>query len=136
MFCKTYSGDLGCAKRMLMSFHIHNKDSIKMYMSVPEREIELFHEFTNENVTLISDESYAKKYFSTTTKHGFSIGYFNHEVCKLAFWETGLAQNYLCVDSDLIFIRDFYIVDFMADKQTPIHSFGYGQGSFYRKMVS
>ena len=41
---------------------------------------------------------------------GLSAGYINQEIVKLCFWETGLADNYLCLDSDAEFVRDFHVV--------------------------
>lgn len=119
MFCKTYSNDLKYCKKMLESFNKFNKDNIELIISVPENEINLFDNLKSENVKIITDESYAKQYFATKTRWSFSIGYFNQEICKLAFWETNIAENYLCLDSDVIFIRDFHYKDFMKDEHTP-----------------
>lgn len=119
MYCKTYSKDIERLKKMLQSFEQFNKDNILMYISVPDAETNLFEEFQNDNVKIITDESYAKEYFATQTKHGFGVGYVNQEICKLSFFEAGLLENYLCIDSDVIFIRDFFVNDFMRDKTTP-----------------
>ena len=120
MFCKTYSEDLERFRILSKSFHEHNVDKISLYISVPEQDLELFKEFEiNDNVFLISDESYAVEYMIKEKINNFSIGYFNQEICKLSFWETNLVENYLCIDSDVIFIRDFYVSDFMHDENTP-----------------
>jgi hypothetical protein len=119
MFCKTYSKDCNRLINMLNFFNRHNVENIPLYISVPENELKMFEKLQNNNIKIITDESYAGSYFASSTKHGFSIGYFNQEVCKLSFWETDLCENYLCIDSDLIFIRDFYISDFMYNKTTP-----------------
>ena len=37
----------------------------------------------------------------------------------MAFWERGLAENYFCADSELVFVRDFGHDDFMFDDVTP-----------------
>lgn len=119
MFCKTYSGDLERFKIMIDSFNRYNFDNIKMYVSVPETDLKIFEKYKSHNVCLLSDESYAGKYFADKTNHGFSLGYFNQEICKLAFWETGTSKNYLALDADAQFIRPFYVSDFMADNETP-----------------
>lgn len=122
MFCKTYSGDLKRFELMLSSFNQHNVDGIRMYVSVPCNELSVFEKFRSNNVVVISDESYAKDYFFNNKhiyKGELSLGYCNQEICKLSFWESRLVKNYLCIDSDLIFVRDFYESDFMADKNTP-----------------
>ena len=119
MFCKTYRGDTERFQNMIQSFNRFNKQNIKLFVSVPENDLVLFREFKNENIELIADESYAKNYFTNEEYFGLSVGYVNQEICKLSFWEAGLAKNYLCIDSDLEFIRDFYVSDFMADSDTP-----------------
>ena len=124
MFCKTYRKDLNSFKRMINSFNKYNIKSIPMFVSVPELDLEIFKNFESDTVQFISDESYAKDYFVDLSDDisafwGLTEGYVNQEICKLSFWENELAQNYLCIDSDLIFIRDFSIEDFMVDENTP-----------------
>lgn len=119
MYCKTYSKDLELFKNMLKSFDEFNKDNIWMYVSVPQIELDLFKDFEGENLKIITDESFAEGHFATKTRHGFGLGYVNQEICKLCFFETGVCENYLCIDSDATFIRDFYVKDFMRDEKTP-----------------
>ena len=119
MFCKTYNGDLERFKNMIKSFNKFNVENITLYVSVPENDLELFKCFESDTVKIITDESYAKNYFSNEEYFGLTTGYVNQEICKLSFWETGISENYLCIDSDLEFIRDFYVSDFMADENTP-----------------
>jgi hypothetical protein len=119
MFCKTYSGDLERFKLLLASFHKYNQDNIFLYVSVGEKDFPAFEKLSSNNVKIISDESYARDYFPNESFHNLSLGYINQEICKLSFWESSLADNYLCLDADCLFIRDFYVSDFMADKNTP-----------------
>jgi hypothetical protein len=116
--CKTYDGDIVRFERLYKSLLYHNKDNIPFIISVPENINDVFRN-RFPDVRVISDESYAGKYFSTEEFWGLSKGYINQEICKLSFWETGIALNYLFVDSDAYFIKDFYFKDFMADKETP-----------------
>ena len=119
MFCKTYSGDLDRFTLMLESFNKYNAENTSLIVSVPESELSIFKKFESATATIITDESYAGKYFTIEKLHNLPVGYVNQEICKLAFWESKIAKNYLCLDSDLLFIRDFYESDFMADKDTP-----------------
>jgi hypothetical protein len=50
---------------------------------------------------------------------GVRPGYINQEIIKLAFWELGLAANYLPVDSDAVFLRPFGVSDFMHSIDVP-----------------
>lgn len=119
--CKTYRGDIQSFTRLYRTYKQHNIDNIPLYISVPETDRYLFQEKVKveDNVVIISDESYAEEYFTNEEYWGLSKGYINQEICKLSFWETGIARNYLCIDSDVYFIRDFYLTDFMANKETP-----------------
>lgn len=117
--CKTYGVDYDSFCRLFESYRLHNVDSIPFYVSVPEKDIKLFQSFVGADATVISDESYAGVHFTTQEYWGLKKGYINQEICKLSFWETSVAENYLCIDSDAYFIRDFYQSDFMADDKTP-----------------
>jgi len=121
MYCKTYSVDIDRFKVMLDSFAQHNKDNIKLYVSVPAHELNLYSEIESKinNVVVISDESFAEPYLATIGHWGMSIGYANQEICKLTFFKTGFAENYLTIDSDAYFIRDFFVSDFMFDTNKP-----------------
>jgi len=119
MYCKTHSKDFKRLKNMLNSFKKYNRDKVLLYISVPQLELDLFMPLKDENIEIMTDESYAEKYFATNTRYGFGISYVNQEICKLCFWEAGFCENYLCIDSDVTFIRDFYISDFMRDEKTP-----------------
>ena len=119
MFCKTYAGDYKVFARLLNSIKKHNKDDIKLVVSCPQNDYSLFKQFESDIIQIITDESYAGKYLTTSELRGLSIGYINQEICKLAFAETKLAGNYLCLDSDTIVIRDFFLSDFMYDENVP-----------------
>lgn len=119
MYCKTYSGDFERLSNLLKSIKKYNKDNIPLYISAPEHELYLFRPFSRANIFVISDESFAEKYLAKTGHSKMSVGYINQQICKLTFHKTALTKNYLCLDSDTIFIRNFYISDFMYDDKTP-----------------
>lgn len=119
MYCKTYSKDFNACKNMVTSFNEHNKDNIKLYISVPEQDLDMFNELSSENIFVITDESYSKDYFITYNDTKYEKGWLNQQICKLSFWENNFTENYLCIDSDAIFIRDFYLSDFMKDEVIP-----------------
>ncbi|MBR1479356.1 MAG: hypothetical protein IJ599_00435 [Alphaproteobacteria bacterium] len=119
IFVKTYSRDFEHFKLMISSFNKHNVCHVPMFVSVPQSELGLFTSFKSDTVSIISDESYAGEYFIKQSYFNRGIGYLNQQVCKLSFWECGFAENYLCVDSEVVFIRDFIPSDFMFDEHTP-----------------
>lgn len=119
MFCKTFSEDIERFEQLIKSFMKYNKDNIKMYVSCPKQELQLFLKFRNENVKIISDESIPVEYYMENESKIFSRGYMNQQIAKLGFYKLNLCNHYFCVDSDVLFIRDFYLNDFMYDEQTP-----------------
>lgn len=119
MYCKTYRGDFQRASVMVETFNKHNRDDIKLYLSAPLEDQHLFAPFANRNIEVITDESYAAPFLTDQPLNGMSPGYVNQEICKLTFYTTGLADNYLAIDSDCVLIRDFYVSDFMHDAGIP-----------------
>ena len=115
---KTYEGDLDYVERLLVSFHRHNLDDLQLVISCPERDRRLFDRFAGETVSVMNDEDVTNQLVVVEVA-GIRPGYINQEIVKLAFWETGIARNYMCLDSDGVFLRDFDISEFMFDEETP-----------------
>lgn len=119
LFCKSYAGDLELVKLLVKSCERFNKDRIPLYISVPETDLNLFAKnLENTGVYLITDESITTNLIFDSDEW-FTPGYINQQLVKLSFWETRLAKNYFCIDSDSYFLRDFFYHDFMADDETP-----------------
>ena len=120
MFCKTFHGDIERVQILVETFNQFNQDKIKLYISAPAAELRLFAPMASETIEVISDESYADAFLTDKElASGMRAGYANQQICKLTFYLTGFATNYLTLDSDSIFIRDFYISDFMYDYGIP-----------------
>ncbi len=115
---KTHAPDLPYVERLLASCRRHNRTALPVYMVAPDAELASFRHLESHVTALIADSAFAE-HLTAVEVAGFSAGYINQEIIKLAFWESGLADNYLCLDSDAEFIRDFTATDFMADDTTP-----------------
>lgn len=115
---KSYSEDLEYTRRLVSSIEKFNTEHLPVFLVVPESELELFGEFKNSDVSVLSEELLAQ-HLVREPRAGFSAGYINQEIIKLSFWELGLCSNYFCVDSDAEFIRPFGSSDFMYDSDTP-----------------
>ena len=120
---KTYKGDFERACNLVASFTKHNIDAIKLFIVVDHEDWNLFKNLESEIVRLISSGDLNVEFLSLNhqlaVKFHSTPGYINQQIVKLSFWETGLCQNYLCLDSDGEFIRDFRVEDFMYDENTP-----------------
>jgi len=117
-FLKSYAPDVEFAHRFLDSFTKHNVDGIPLILVVPDSDINLFDSFTDAGHAVLG-ESRFEQWLPYESIHGNSIGYTHHQVIRLSFWELGLGQNYLNVDSEMVFLRDFRVSDFLADDITP-----------------
>lgn len=119
---KTYEKDFSYAKRLLTSFAKYNRDGITCYVVAPGvSEKVLLDGLSDEvkkHVSLVAEEEW-EDLFTEESINGIRAGYINQEIVKLSFWEKGLCENYCCLDSDGVFIRDFYLKDFMFDEETP-----------------
>lgn len=118
MLLKSYKDDFHLASRLIESFHRHNAQGTSLYCVVPEEDLDVFGGLTAQTVTVMSERHF-HEHFTDKSVNGIRAGYINQEIVKLAFWEIGLVDNYFCVDSDAVFIRDFGEADFIAPDGYP-----------------
>lgn len=115
----TYIGDIEYAERLLLSYKKYNVDKIPLYIVAPGSDSKAFEKFADENIELLTYEAVTNNLVHDNSVFGIRPGYINQEIIKLAFWEKRLCENYFCMDSDGVFIKDFYVSDFMYDDITP-----------------
>lgn len=115
---RSYGPDAAYANRLVESFRRFNFEGIQLFCVVPTADVLLFEHLAGDDVTVMGDSQFAPMFVEEVV-HGLRPGYINQEIVKLAFWETGLADNYFCVDSEAVFLRPFGFADFMATDSTP-----------------
>lgn len=121
LYCKSYSTDLWRVVRLMQSIERFNDTRIPIYVSVPEAELPLFREHLGTtSAKLISDESIlqASPRLNLDLVAGMH-GAVAQQVVKSEFWRLGLADAYVCLDSDAVFIRPFSSDDFLAPDGYP-----------------
>lgn len=116
---KSYRPDLAYARRLVDSFHRFSDGTLTLHILVPSADVPEFTELAGPTVAVEPEESLVGSHLVAESLAGFSPGYINQQIVKLAFWETGRARNYLCLDSDAVFIRPFTRADFMAAPGVP-----------------
>jgi hypothetical protein len=121
LYCCTFRKDLLRTVRLAESIRKHNKNKIPFYISIPADDVELFKEYLKEFDVIIFDE---RDIFVANPKLDiqklYSIrGGLRQQVIKSEFWRLGISKNYLVLDSDCIFIRDFDESDFLAKDDVP-----------------
>jgi Family of unknown function (DUF6492) len=106
---------------MVDSVQKHNKDKLPLYISVPESEINLFQKYISaEFATIISELEILNKNPKLNLDKLYSIrGGLRQQVIKSEFWRLGLSENYLVIDADCIFLRDFHTSDFIVKDSIP-----------------
>jgi hypothetical protein len=111
LYCKSYRGDFDRAVVLVESVKKYNVDNIPLYFSVPETDVELFSSISG--ITVVTDESIVDR------SQLNDRGWVTQQIVKASFWKLGLCENYLVLDSDCQFIRQFQLSDFMYDEDTP-----------------
>lgn len=121
IFCKSYRGDLAVAATMVESVRRHNCDNLPLYIAVPKADLELFksrigtdyvHWLTDEQVVAANPD------ISLAEFHALP-GHISQQIVKAEFWRLNPQDNYVCIDSDSRFIRDFQTSDFIASNGEP-----------------
>ena len=81
---KTYKEDYAYYKRLIDTFLKYNVDHIRLYVVVPEKDMQLF-QVAEEEIIVIKEESLPVAYFKKKY-NGFAQGYLNQQIVKLSFW--------------------------------------------------
>jgi hypothetical protein len=115
---KSYSKDIKYVKNLIHSYNIFNSSKIILYLIVPNHELKLFSVFSSSTIVILPEESIPVSYFQKEVD-GISAGYLNQQIVKLAFWKLGLCDNYMCLDSEAVFLRNFGIDDFLTPTGLP-----------------
>ncbi len=121
LFCKSYRQDLRRAVRLCRSVKEFNRDAIPFYLSVPAEDLDAFAEsLKGLDVALIADAEIVVKNPRIGLERFAKLpGGKAQQVVKSEFWRYGVAENYLCLDSDSYFLRDFHRTDFISPDRHP-----------------
>ena len=121
LYCKSYSRDFLRLQRLLESVKRHNVDQIPFYISTATSEKALLEEVlgTDGYQWVADEEIVAANSRADLVKYCEMPGGLSQQIVKAEFWRLGLAENYLCLDSDSKFIRDFKQSDFVTSENVP-----------------
>lgn len=121
LYCKSYSKDFLRLKLLLQSIEQYNVEQIPFYVSTPSSERNFLEEVlgtkgynwvADEDIVLANPKADLNQYRAMP-------GGLSQQIIKAEFWRLGLAENYLCLDSDSKFIRNFCYSDFITDDKVP-----------------
>ncbi len=121
LYCKSYRNDFLRLGRLLASIKRFNADGLPFYISTPSADHDLliktvgregYHWVADEEIVRANPQANFAAYQAMP-------GGLSQQIIKSEFWRLGFTENYLCLDSDSVFIRPFYRSDFMAEDGTP-----------------
>ena len=118
---KSYFNDLNRAERLVKSIKAHNLDHIPLYFIVPCEDLVSFKDtLGTDDINFLVDSDILELTMSFSKLSEASLPpSIMQQVIKSEFWRLELADNFLIIDSDSYFIRDFSIKDFMFNEDTP-----------------
>jgi hypothetical protein len=121
LYCCTFSRDLTRTRRLVESVTAHNKEKIPFHLSVPRADLDLFKStLAGQAVKVFNEEDILAANPALDRARIYAMkGGLRQQVIKSEFWRLGLAENYLVLDADCVFIRDFGRKDFLADGHVP-----------------
>lgn len=121
VFCKSYHRDLERAAVMADSVRRFNRDSLPLYISVPEADLEMFQQRIGmEGVNWLCDEDVIRANPVLDLEIYRTLpGHISQQIVKAEFWRVNPKQNCVCIDSDSRFILDFFAGDFLSSEGVP-----------------
>jgi len=121
LYCKSYSRDFLRLKRLLESVNQFNTDHLDFYISTPKRDKGLLEEILGQGgyIWVADEDIVAANPNADFSKYQAMSGGLSQQIIKSEFWRLGLAENYLCLDSDSLFVRNFYKSDFLSNDGVP-----------------
>ncbi|MXO07345.1 DUF6492 family protein [Flavobacterium sp. HBTb2-11-1] len=111
LFIKTYEPDFKRVYKLLDSIDEFNKDNIPVIISVNDEHFDLLKTDCFEKYKVFRDS----EIITTAITNGWRY----QQIIKCNVYKLNICENYVAIDSDAVFIRDFYISDFMYDENTP-----------------
>jgi Family of unknown function (DUF6492) len=121
IYCKSYHRDVMRTKRLAESVRQFNNDNLPFYLSCPSADLQLFKDIVgSDGMIFLADEEINAASPSIRLEDLNALpGGLSQQIVKSEFWRLGICENYLCIDSDAYFIRDFSRNDFLAPDGNP-----------------
>lgn len=121
LYCKSYKRDVLRAKRLIDSIEQFNIEGLEFYISVPEADRQLFlNSIGSGRCKWLSDEEIVSANPNAQVERMYKTpGGVSQQIVKSEFWRLGIAENYVCLDSDAIFIKGFWKKDFISQDGVP-----------------
>lgn len=121
LYCKSYPRDFLRLRRLLNSIERFNVDQLPFYISTPKADKALLTEVLGSKgyIWVADEDIVAANPRANFEKYQAMPGGLSQQIVKSEFWRLGYAENYLCLDSDSLFIRNFQKSDFLSVDGVP-----------------
>jgi hypothetical protein len=121
LYCKSYSEDFLRLQKLLRSIQRYNIEQISFYISTPGGERALLEGIIGKQgyIWIADEDIVSANPRASLAQYRAMPGGLSQQIIKAEFWRLGLAKNYLCLDSDSKFIRDFRKSDFVSNENVP-----------------
>jgi hypothetical protein len=112
IFCKSFSRDVDRVCVLFDSIKKHNKDNIPFYLVIPREDVALFQsKLGSDGYNIVLEEEINSEIKVNT--------HFTQQLFKMEFYKTQVAEYFFLVDSDMYFIKDFYVNSFLTEDGIP-----------------
>jgi hypothetical protein len=121
LYCKSYHRDVRRTAKLAESVSRFNPHQLPFYISCPAADLLLFkNTIGSDGVIYLADEEIVAANTALDQKAiDLLPGGISQQIVKSEFWRMGICENYLCLDSDSYFIRDFKTEDFLTPSGVP-----------------
>ncbi|MDH4234440.1 MAG: DUF6492 family protein [Gallionella sp.] len=121
LYCKSYHRDVRRAARLAESIRRFNSQGLPFYLSCPAADLPLFtNTVGSDGVIFLADEEIIAANPALDQQAINALpGTISQQIVKSEFWRLGICENYLCLDSDSYFIRNFTKEDFLTPSGVP-----------------
>lgn len=118
---KSYFNDLNRVVRLVKSIKSFNADNICLFIIVPNEDLLAFkNKIGSDSINYLTDSDILDLTMTHTKSTKFDLPpVIMQQVVKTEFWRLGIAENFLIIDSDSYFIKEFTLKDFMFNQKTP-----------------
>jgi hypothetical protein len=129
IFCKSYRNDVLRVKKLLESLPPFNKDKIPFHLSVPRADLDIFKNYIHSDYLapshlgefyLLTDEKIISSNSQLSLDEYYAMpGSISQQLIKAEAWRKIGCDNYLCIDADSYFTKEFSLANFMHPSGHP-----------------
>jgi hypothetical protein len=106
LFCKSFRRDVSRVEKLVASIERFARGEFAFVLSVPESDVPLFRDrIGSTTARIVTDEEILERRIRQNWR--------TQQVVKLRAHRLGFADTWLLLDSDMSFIRDFSVADFV-----------------------